>query len=353
MSLAYSSTMRAVVINQFGEMPRVTSVPDPRCSASGVLVEVKATGLCRSDWHGWMGHDSDIQLPHVPGHELAGVIREIGRDVSGWSVGDRVTTPFVCACGVCPTCLRGDQQVCDNQSQPGFSGWGSYAELVALEHAETNLIGMPDAMEFDIAASLGCRFATAYRAVAQLAGPIADEWVVVHGCGGVGLSAVMIAVAHGARVIAVDPARSSRELAASLGAVQMIDGLDPALVETIRDVTRGGAAVSIDALGSADIVQNSLAVLRKRGRHIQIGLLAAESNVSVAMDVVIGSELQLLGSHGMAAHTYPAMLAEIASGVLRPDLLIRDTISLDETPARLAALGRSGGGAGGITIIRP
>lgn len=353
MRLAYSSIMRAVVIDQFGEMPRVTSVPDPHCSASGVLIQVKATGLCRSDWHAWMGHDSGIQLPHVPGHELAGVIRGIGRDVSGWSIGDRVTTPFVCACGVCPTCLRGDQQVCDNQFQPGFSGWGSYAELVAIEHAETNLIRMPDAMEFDVAASLGCRFATAYRAVAQLAGPIAGEWVVVHGCGGVGLSAVMIAAAHGARVIAVDLAQSSLKLAASLGAVHTIDGADLALVETIRHLTGGGAAVSIDALGSASIVQNSLAVLRKRGRHIQIGLLAAESKISVPMDVVIGSELQLLGSHGMAAHSYPSMLAEIASGALRPQLLIRDTITLDETPARLAALGGSGGGAGGITVIRP
>ena len=244
MPLAYSSVMRAVVIDRFGEMPRVATVPDPHCSASGVLIEVKATGLCRSDWHGWMGHDQNIRLPHVPGHELAGVIRAIGRNVRGWTIGDRVTTPFVCACGVCATCLRGDQQVCDNQFQPGFIGWGSFAELVAIENAQTNLIGMPDAMEFDVAASLGCRFATAYRAVAQLAGPIAGEWVVVHGCGGVGLSAVMIAVAHGARVIAVDLARSSLELAESLGAAQTVDGSNPALVQIIREVTDGGAAVS-------------------------------------------------------------------------------------------------------------
>ncbi|MET0929450.1 MAG: zinc-dependent alcohol dehydrogenase family protein [Aeromicrobium sp.] len=346
--------MRAVVFEQFQQMPRVASVDDPVCPPGGVVIAVRATGLCRSDWHGWMGHDPGIELPHVPGHELAGTIVAVGRDVGSWRPGDRVTTPFVCACGVCPTCLRGDQQVCDDQRQPGFTDWGSFAELVAIDRAETNLVRVPEEMSFDVAASLGCRFGTAYRAVAQLGGVGAGDRVVVHGCGGVGLSAVMIAVARGARVIAVDIAPSSLELAASLGAEATIDSSSTDVPARVAELTAGGADVSIDALGSIPTMHDSLRSLRKRGRHVQVGLLAGADDLPpVPMGLVIGSELEILGSHGMSARDYPAMMLEIAAGALRPDLLIRDVIGLDEAPARLARLGELGGGAGGVTIIRP
>ncbi len=117
--------MRAVLFRSFGSPPVVAQVSDPACPRGGALIEVRSTGLCRSDWHGWMGHDDTIELPHVPGHELAGVISEVGASVTSWRVGDRVTVPFVCACGECETCLRGDGQVCERQSQPGFTHWGS------------------------------------------------------------------------------------------------------------------------------------------------------------------------------------------------------------------------------------
>jgi alcohol dehydrogenase len=346
--------MRAVVFERFGELSSVVTVDDPTCPPDGVVIDVAATGLCRSDWHGWMGHDADIRLPHVPGHELAGTIVAVGDGVTSWRPGDRVTTPFVCACGTCPTCLRGDQQVCDDQRQPGFTGWGSFAELVAIERAETNLVRVPDEMSFDVAASLGCRFGTAYRAVALLGAVTAGDWVVVHGCGGVGLSAVMIAASRGARVIAVDIALASLELAAALGAEVTIDSSDVDVPARVDEVTAGGADVSIDALGSTATLHDSLRSLRKRGRHVQVGLLAGhDDSPPVPMGLVIGSELEILGSHGLSALDYPAMMREIADGTLRPDLLVRDVIGLDEAPARLAALGRPGGGAGGVTIISP
>ena len=166
--------MRAVVVRAFGAPPELTQVQDPACPPDGVLVAVEATGLCRSDWHGWMGHDRDIVLPHVPGHELAGTVVETGASVTRWRVGDRVTTPFVLACGRCRPCLRGDGQVCDDQLQPGFTQWGSFAELVALPRAEVNLVRVPDEVSADVAASLGCRFATAYRAVVHVARVQAD-----------------------------------------------------------------------------------------------------------------------------------------------------------------------------------
>src|SRR5665647_3119553 len=199
--------MRAVLYEAFQQLPEVVTVDDPACPETGVVIEVAATGLCRSDWHGWMGHDPDIRLPHVPGHEFAGVIAEVGSRVRGWHLGDRVTAPFVCACGQCETCRRGEQQVCDRQFQPGVTHWGSFAELVAIDHAQVNLGRVPDDMACETAASLGCRFATAYRAVVHHGRVQSGDWVVVHGCGGVGLSAVMIAAAvNDHPVAALDPA---------------------------------------------------------------------------------------------------------------------------------------------------
>ena len=169
--------MRGVLIEAFGQLPRVTELPDPSCPDDGVVVRVEATGVCRSDWHAWQGHDGDVTLPHVPGHELAGTVVATGPGVRRWSAGDRVTVPFVCACGRCGACDAGEQQVCEHQTQPGFTHWGSFAELVALRHADVNLVALPEGMSPVVAASLGCRFATAYRALTCTAGcPRGTRW---------------------------------------------------------------------------------------------------------------------------------------------------------------------------------
>ena len=342
--------MRAVLFHEFGQPPEVTTVPDPACPADGVVVRVESTGLCRSDWHGWRGHDDAITLPHVPGHELAGVIVVKGRAVRDWAVGDRVTTPFVLACGRCGACARGDLQVCQRQLQPGFTQWGSYAELVALPRADVNLVAVPEGIDSDVAAGLGCRFGTAYRAITQVARVREGETVVVHGCGGVGLSAVMVAVARGARVIAVDPAAESLALARALGAEPVAASEDGALLE----LTGGGADVSLDAVGSPPSLAASLACLRPRGRHVQVGLFAGnDAAPRVDMGGVIARELQLLGSHGLSARAYPELLALVSAGVLDPGRLVRSRIGLREAAVRLPGLSAAGSGAGGVTIIRP
>ncbi|MDX3646139.1 zinc-dependent alcohol dehydrogenase family protein [Streptomyces sp. MB09-02B] len=345
--------MRAVVFEQFGKPPTVKNLAAPRPAPHGVVVRVEATGLCRSDWHGWQGHDPDITLPHVPGHELAGVVEETGAAVTGWRPGDRVTVPFVCACGTCAACAAGDQQVCERQTQPGFTHWGSFAQYVALDHADVNLVGLPDDLSYSTAASLGCRFATAFRAVVAQGRVAAGEWVAVHGCGGVGLSAVMVAAASGARVIAVDVSPRALDLARKFGATECVDASaveDTA--EAVRDLTGGGAHLSLDALGSPATCAASVNGLRRRGRHIQVGLLPSGTGTTpVPMARAIALELELLGSHGMAAHAYPTMLKLVEAGVLRPDLLVTATIGLDAAPAALAALGTTPGG--GVTVIEP
>ncbi|MFJ8978698.1 zinc-dependent alcohol dehydrogenase family protein [Streptomyces sp. NPDC102282] len=346
--------MRAVVFEEFGQEARVRDLPDPAPPAGGVVVRVEATGLCRSDWHGWMGHDPDIVLPHVPGHELAGVVEAVGTGVHNWHADDRVTVPFVCACGRCAACAAGAQQICERQTQPGFTHWGSFAEYVALEAADVNLVAVPEGLSSATAAGLGCRFATAFRAVVGQGRVAPGEWVAVHGCGGVGLSAVMIAVACGARVVAVDVSRQALELARAFGASACVDAsAHPAGAdEAVRELTGGGAHLSLDALGSPVTCAASVRSLRRQGRHVQVGLLpSAAGDPVVPMARVIGLELEILGSHGMAAHAYPPMMDMVRAGTLRPDLLVTSTIPLDAAPAALAAMGTAPGA--GVTVIEP
>lgn len=323
--------MRAVLVTRIGEVPTVAEVPEPTCPPDGVVAAVRATGVCRSDWHAWLGHE-DIALPHVPGHEFAGVVDEVGTEVSGWAVGDRVTAPFVYACVRCAPCRGGDHQVCDTQEQPGFTRWGSFAERVLVTRAQTNLIRLPDGLGFAAAASLGCRFATAYRAVLTQGRLVAGETLVVHGCGGVGLSAIQIGLAVGAQVVGVDPYPAARAAAERLGARSATT-----VVEARGQV--GGAHVAVDAYGSAVSAAAAYASLGKRGRHIQVGLLmgdAAFPRLDLAR--AIAEELEIRGSHGMPAHEYPAMLARIAAGELDPGLSIGRRIGLNDLPAALAAM---------------
>ncbi len=330
--------VRGLVFREFGGEISLESLPDPACSPDGVVVQVLATGVCRSDWHGWRGHDPDVTLPHVPGHELAGTIVDTGRDVTRWKRGDRVTVPFVCGCGTCPQCTSGNQQVCDYQSQPGFTHWGSFAEYVRLDFADENLVTIPPGIDDTIAATLGCRFVTAFRAVVDQARVAPGEWVAVFGCGGVGLSAVMIARAAGARVIAVDISDARLALARDVGAVSTVRAGGTA-AELIRELSGGGAHVSIDAVGGNRVVGDAIASLGTRGRHVQVGLtLAAESRPSIPMDRVVAKELTIMGSHGIQAHRYPAVFALLDSGALDPELLVGKRIPLAQAPAELAAM---------------
>jgi alcohol dehydrogenase len=335
--------VRAIQYREYGEPPRLVELLDPECPADGAVVAVSATGVCRSDWHAWRGHDP-VPLPMVPGHEFAGVVAQVGPLVTGFAVGDRVTAPFVNGCGRCEWCLRGDAQVCPDQTQPGFTHPGSFAGKVVVRAADFNLVRLPAGVDFVTAASLGCRFATAYRALTAHGRLGAGEWLVVLGCGGVGLSAVLVARALGAGVVAVDPSAAARARAAELGADRTLADPDPDL---IRAATGGGAHVSIDAVGSAATAAAGVLGLRRRGRHVQVGLmLGAASRAPLPWDRVIAHELEVTGSHGMAAADYPALLELVAAGRLDPGRLVGRVVDLAAAGAELMAMDGPAAGAG-------
>ncbi|MEQ4205084.1 zinc-dependent alcohol dehydrogenase family protein [Actinopolymorpha sp. B17G11] len=363
--------MRAVWYDEFGASPEVREVPDPTPGPDDAVIQVAATGVCRSDWHAWQGHDPDVALPHVGGHELAGTVAAVGASVRRWRVGQRVTVPFVCACGTCAECAAGNQQVCRHQSQPGFTHWGSFADLVRIEHADVNLVALPDSLALAVGACLGCRFGTAFRAVLRQGRVTGGDWVAVHGCGGAGLSAVMIAVAAGARVVAVDVSPAALALARELGAVATVDAARDAVTEedvaredvaregvvgedvaaAVREATEGGPDVSLDCLGIRETCTASILGLRRRGRHVQVGLMPL-GPAGIPMDRVIAYELEILGSHGLPAHDYPAMLALIEAGQVRPERLVGRRIDLAGIPSALAAMGSGAPQTPGITVAQ-
>lgn len=342
--------MKAIVFDSFQGTLEVRQVPLPEPPDEGVRIKVMAAGLCRSDWHGWMGHDNDISLPHIPGHEFAGIVDAIGKGVLRFKPGDRVTAPFVCGCGKCAYCDQGDHQVCPQQTQPGFTHDGCFAEFVTVNSADTNLSILPEDLAFTAAASLGCRFITAYRGLVQQGVLKKDQIVAIYGCGGVGLSCILIALAMEAVVIAIDIDESSLKLARELGAQVTVHANDDP-VDTIQNEF-GGADIAVDALGSSETARNGIDSLRRRGKFIQIGLMTgADSQLSVDMSKVIAHELEILGSHGMSASYYPQLFDWIQQSKIPLYKLIGKTIALAEVPDALPQMGSNS--STGITIVQP
>ncbi|GAB3398307.1 zinc-dependent alcohol dehydrogenase family protein [Humibacter soli] len=349
--------MRAIRYDHVGERPRVVDAPVPECPVDGAVVRVEATGVCRSDWHAWKGHDP-VPLPIVPGHEFAGTIARVGADVTRFFPGDRVTAPFVNGCGRCEWCLRGDAQVCPDQTQPGFTRDGSFAEYVVVTAADLNLVALPDAVGVDAAAALGCRFATAFRALTAHGRVREGDEVAVFGCGGVGLSTVMIAAALGARVTAVDVSDAALDRARALGATNVIQAngtpTDDAVVRAVTEATGGGAHLTVDALGSPTTAASAVRSLRRRGIHVQVGLMLGDAALApLPWDRVIAWELTVAGSHGMSARDYPTMLAMIADGRLDPAKLIGKITDLDGAIDALIAMDAPQPSSAGIVIAHP
>jgi D-arabinose 1-dehydrogenase-like Zn-dependent alcohol dehydrogenase len=322
--------VKAMVLEEVGKPMIVKEWPEPECPPDGAVIRVEASGICRSDWHLWQGDwgwiGFKMRMPTVLGHEFAGVVEEVGKDVKTLKTGMRVVVPLAQGCGVCGDCRTGHSNLCMG------AGMGGYARYGLLNHADFNFAPLPDKIDFVEASSMGCRYVTAYHGILDQGQVRADESVVVYGCGGVGLSAVQIATALGARVIAVDLDDRKLELAKKVGAADVINGRNNDPVKAVMDLTRGGADVSVDALGIAATCRNAVASLRKRGRHIQIGLTTQgeKGEVALPVDQIVFKEIQFIGSLAIQSFRYPAILSMVERGRLEPRKLISETIPLEK-----------------------
>lgn len=308
----------------------VREVPKPTIDDDGVLIKVMANGVCRSDWHMWIG-DIESPLPII-GHEFSGVVEEVGSNIKSFKAGDRVIVPFTGSDGICPHCVRGNSHLCDSYIMPGGAYTGGYAEYVGVPLAERNVVHIPEEISFKDAAALGCRFMTAFHGIVDQAKIQVGEWVVIYGCGGIGLSAINIANAMGANVIAIDINDANLELSKQMGAVHTINSKNVNPVELVKEITQGGADVSVDALGISQTCLNAIESVRKGGRHLQIGLTtkAEAGYISIPVDYMIYNEIQFITTVGMPAHRYKYMLPLVASGRFKPGQMVTKEISLSE-----------------------
>ncbi len=328
--------MRAAVLREYRKDLSIETVPDPVCEEDGVVLRTLACGICRSDWHGWVGGHPRVKPGQIPGHEYCGEVIEAGPR-SGWAVGDKVIAPFILACGTCPACRAGVSNTCPDQRLPGFVEPGAFADHIGVPHAH-NLARLPEGMSPVLAAGLGCRVTTAFHALTDRAALRAGEWLAVHGTGGIGLATLILGRALGARVIAVDIVPEKLEHAKSLGADAAIDARDGDVAEAIRDLTGGGAHVSVEAMGIAQTTNASLQCLRPLGRHVQVGMTVGHhARMELDMSAVYLKNLALYGTRGMPAHKYPSLLNMIAAGLVDFAPMIAREVPLSQAGAELAA----------------
>jgi D-arabinose 1-dehydrogenase-like Zn-dependent alcohol dehydrogenase len=340
--------MRAAVVEELNKPLVVREVEDPTCPSDGAIIRVGANGICRTDWHLWTGdwawRGREIDPPFVLGHEFAGTVEEVGPLVTGWKRGDRVVFPMNPGEGTCEWCRNGDQHICDSRTElvPGVAYGGAFAERVAVRYADVNLVRLPESISFVEAAGMACRYIAAFHGVVDQVDVRGGEWVAVYGAGGgMGLSAVQVAAAVGANVIAVDIAEDKLATARNLGAVHTVDASLQDPVAAVRELTHGGAHVSVDALGIAASCRNSVLSLRKRGRHLQLGhtTRVEQGEIAVPIDVMVLNELQMIGAFGMQGQRFGQMLAMVEAGRLKPGAVVSRTVGLEQVSDVLASMG--------------
>lgn len=340
--------MRAALIRDFRADLSIETVADPICEADGVVLKTLACGVCRSDWHGWVGEHARVKLGNIPGHEYCGEVVEAGPQ-STWKPGDRVIAPFILACGSCPECQSGHQTSCHSPRLPGFGEPGAFAEFVGVPHA-FNLARLPDTLSPALAAGLGCRVTTAWQALTGKANLQAGEWLAIHGTGGIGLSCLILGKTLGARVIVVDVVREKLDHALALGAELAIDAREGDVGPKIIEATQGGAHVSVEALGIEATVDSSLACLRPRGRHVQVGLPTGHTaRMTVNMNAIYMKQLSVFGTRGMPAWRYPSLLSLIDSGAVDVGPIVARHVALSQASAELRAF--DGPTSPGVAVI--
>ncbi|GHA25814.1 alcohol dehydrogenase [Devosia pacifica] len=329
--------MRAAVIRQFNADLSIEEVDDPICPENGVVLEVAACGICRSDHHGWSGEHPRVKPGAILGHEYCGTVVEAGAKAHH-KVGDRLIAPFILACGECQACRSGVSNTCPNQVAPGFTLQGAYAQYVAVPY-DHNLVHLPETLSPQLAAGLGCRVTTSWHALTDRAAVRAGEWVAIHGTGGIGLSAALLAKALGAQVVVVDIVDEKLDYARQLGADAAVNARNGNAAEEIREITGGGAQVSIEALGVEATTNASIECLAPLGRHVQVGMpVGKTAHMTINMNAVYMKNLALFGTRGMPAWKYPSLLGLITRGAVDLTPLVTKQVPLSGASAELHAM---------------
>ncbi|MFC9702358.1 alcohol dehydrogenase catalytic domain-containing protein [Streptomyces sp. NPDC056943] len=338
--------MTAAVLNTLGEPLEIEPRPRPVPGPGQVLVRVRAAGLCHTDLHLVDGSAVTPPLPIVLGHEIAGEVAEAGEG-TGFAPGDRVLAYYYEGCGDCVRCADGSENLCpDPAAKVGFDSDGGLCQYYLA--GARSLVPIADTVSFAEAAILGCSGTTAVRVVRSVARTAPGETLVVIGAGGVGLAVVQVAVADGARVIAVDPHAPSREQARRYGAEAVVDPGDGDPVAAVHAATAGaGCHVAVDTVGNAHTPGQAVRMTGTRGRVVLVGYTGKPSTLDV-LDVVV-RETEIRGSVGATLADAHTVMELAAKGLVRGCVEAEYPLErVNEALARLA-----GGEVTGRLVITP
>ncbi|PSR21488.1 MAG: alcohol dehydrogenase [Sulfobacillus acidophilus] len=358
--------MHAVILPEYDQPLEVDVVeidpPGPR----EVLVEMRASGVCRSDWHAIRGH-LPLPVPLVLGHEGAGIVREVGPEVDRVHPGDRVVLSWIPSCGVCQYCVNGQPELCDrannaavegtlpsgqtrvrwrNEPISVFSATGTLADLAVV--SVDSVVPIPASMPFDQAALLGCAVQTGVGAA--LRSPIKPgDSVAVIGAGGVGLNIVQGAKIRGAaEILVVDPSKANRQLARDFGATQTIDPDSDNPLLAILDLTHDrGVDVGFEAVGDVELLALAFNAVRKGGTAVAVGVPAPNDAVSLNAFAFVSQEKTLTGSwygSSFPLRDIPRLCALWSTGQLRLEPLIQRRYTLADTARAFEDLAKARGG---------
>ncbi|ABW02542.1 zinc-binding dehydrogenase [Caldivirga maquilingensis] len=277
--------MRAARFHESGKPLTIEEVPKPAPGPGEVIVKVMAAGVCHTELHFIDGVLNLGVAPITLGHEIAGIVDEIGPGVSSVKPGDRVIVYYYVGCGRCRFCLRGEENLCENiKAEYGFITDGGFAEYVKVP--ERNLVKLPSNLTFEEAAPIGCSVTTAIHATRR-ASPNVGDYVVVYGVGAVGFALIQYNKMIGANVIAVGRSPSKLKLAKELGADYTINAGEEDVVKRVIELTNGrGADVVYELVGIRETMNNSVRMLAKRGRLVLIGYWRDKLEVN-PLDLVI------------------------------------------------------------------
>jgi 2-desacetyl-2-hydroxyethyl bacteriochlorophyllide A dehydrogenase len=318
--------VKAVRLIQPGRPLELHDVPSPHTGDDDALVRVKAAGICHSDAHYRAGISRVDPLPLTLGHEVAGVVEAIGRNVKQFRVGERVCLHYMATCGVCVWCAKDNEQFCETGAMIGKSRDGGYAEFIAIP--ARSVFKLPDEIPFEHAAIMMCSSATSLHALNK-ARMKPGESVAIFGAGGLGMSAIQLAKALGAReVFAVDIQPNKLELARSFGAVP-IDARAGDPVKLIRDHTRGrGVDVALELIGLPLTMQQSVRSLATQGRAALAGITENSFEVSPYHELV-NREAEIIGVSDHLAAEIPLLLEFARTGKLNLSNVVTRTVPLD------------------------
>lgn len=319
-------TVKAIRMVEVGQPLQMQDIPVPALGERDVLVRVRAAGICHSDAHYRAGKSPVRPLPMTLGHEIAGVVEQVGARVTIVRVGDRVCLHYLLSCGDCYYCSAGSEQFCARGSMLGHYADGGYAEYIAVP--ERNAVRLPDEIPFEHGAILMCSSSTSLHALRK-SRLRAGETAAIFGAGGLGMSAIQLARAFGAlEVYAVDINPDKLALAAQYGAIPVDARLSDPVAE-IQRLTRGrGVDVAIELIGLAQTMRQAVQSLAVLGRAVVAGICDQPLEIDTYREL-LGKEAEVIGTNDHLLQELPLLVELARRGTLDLSRVVTRTVPLD------------------------